>query len=106
MPMKRLIYEEPQPISRDEACSVLATNKPENICSALVSIALHDPDWQWAQERCLEFARYPDARVRQVAATCIGHVVRIRRTLDLETVTPVLHQLFNDTEGYVSGCAE
>ena len=104
--MKRLIYEEPQPISRDEASSAFATNKPEVICSTLVSIALHDPDWRWAQEKCLEFARHPDAGVRQVAATCIGHVARIHQRLDLDAVTPILHQLLSDTEVYVRGCAE
>jgi hypothetical protein len=106
MPVNRLTYQEPQPISRDEACSALATNKPEVICSMLVSLALHDSDWRWVQDKCLEFARHPDARVRQVAATCIGHVARIHRTLDLDAVTPVLHQLLSDTEGYVKGCAE
>jgi hypothetical protein len=93
-------------MTREEAYSAFATNEPELICSALVAIALHDSDWRWAQDRCLQFARHPDAAIRQIAATCIGHVARIHQRLDLETVTPVLHQLLADTELYVSGCAE
>ena len=106
MAMKRLIYDVPQPISRDEASSAFATNKPEVICSTLVAIALYDPDWRWAQEKCLEFAQHPDASIRQIAATCIGHVARIHQTLDLDAVRAVLHQLLSDPEVYVKGCAE
>jgi len=106
MPERGLIYEEPQPMTREEAYSALATNEPELICSALVAVALHDPDWRWVQDKCLEFARHPEAAVRQIAATCIGHVARIHQKLDFEAVTPILHQLLTDTEMYVSGCAE
>src|SRR5438093_8813262 len=106
MPVDRLRYEEPHPISRDEALSAFATNQPEVICSTLVAIALHDSDRRWAQDKCFELARHPDAAVRQIAATCIGHVARIHRRLDLDAVTPVLNQLVSDTEVYVKGCAE
>lgn len=106
MPVRRLIYEEPQPITRKEAHSAFATNEPKLICATLVAIALHDSDWKWAQDRCLEFAQHPEATVRQIAATCIGHVARIHQRLDLEAVTPVLHQLLCDTELYVMGCTE
>ncbi len=106
MPVRKLIYQPPQPMTREEAYSAFATSKPELICSALVAIALHEPDWRWAQDRCLEFAQHPEATVRQIAATCLGHVARIHQKLDLEKVAPVLHQLLSDPELCVSGCAE
>ena len=93
-------------MSREEAQSAFATNEPDLICAALVAVALHDSDWRWTQDRCLEFAQHPDAGVRQIAATCIGHIARIHQKLDLEAVRPVLHQLLTDGEFYVSGCAQ
>lgn len=93
-------------MSRNEASSGFATNEPQTICCTLVNVAFHDPDWRWVQDKCLELAQHPDSAVRQIAATCLGHVARIHQKLDLEKVAPVLNQLLLDSELYVRGCAE
>jgi hypothetical protein len=38
----------------------------------------------WVLERCLGFALDDVAAVRQIAVTCLGHVARINRQLDLD----------------------
>jgi HEAT repeat protein len=104
--MKRLTYQEPYPITREEADSAFASGDPEQIADTLVNAAFHDPDWQWVQAKCLGFARSNAAAVRYIAATCLGHVARIHRQLDLDKVAPVLKELLNDPEIYVRGSAE
>jgi hypothetical protein len=91
-------YEEPQPISREEAELALGSGNASRICSALVSIALHEPDWAWAQDRCLQFMGSPDPEVRGLAVTCIGHIARIHRMLDLPVVEAALKAGLSDPD--------
>ena len=97
-------YEEPRPITRNEADSVFATNDPLKVCDALVRITFFDRDWRWVQERCLRLARQSDPDIRGCAATCLGHLARIHRVLDVEKVIPVLEELLMDPE--LAGRAE
>lgn len=96
--MRKLTYQEPHPISREEAEAAFASSDPERITRALVGVAFHDSDWRWVQEKCLGFARDDVAAVRQIAVTCLGHVARVHRQIDLERVLPVLGELSRDPE--------
>jgi hypothetical protein len=91
--MSPMIYREPQPISRAEAEHIFASGDADAIASALVDITFHDRDWRWVQNKCIGFARVDNSVVRQAAVTCLGHVARIHRKLDLETVLPVVDEL-------------
>lgn len=64
----------------------------------LVRLAFHDSDWRWVQSRCLEYSGHPDADVRGAAVTCLGHIARIHRQLDLDEVLPVLERLHRDPD--------
>ena len=94
--MSSMTYREPQPISRSEAEHIFASGTADEIASALIDIAFHDPDWRWVQNKCLGFTSDDAPVVRQAAVTCLGHVARIHRTLDLETVLAVLNELSRD----------
>jgi hypothetical protein len=86
------------PISRSEALSAFSGGDVPAIADALVRVAFHDEDWRWAQARCLEFVSNDDATLRGVAATCLGHVARIHRRIDLDAVMPAINVLMNDPE--------
>jgi hypothetical protein len=43
-------------------------------------------------------ASQPNSEVARLAVTCLGHVARIHRTLDLDRVLPVLETLRKDPE--------
>ena len=96
--MQKLTYQEPHPITRDEAKAAFASGDPERIAHALVNVAFHEADWRWVQERCLGFARADVAAVRQIAVTCLGHMARIHGRLDLDRVLPVFDELSRDPE--------
>lgn len=94
----RKIYREPLPISREDAETEFSSDVSERICDALVSVTFNETDWRWVQEKCLHFITSSYTEVRGLAVTCLGHLARIHRKLDLEKVLPILKNLQNDAE--------
>jgi len=99
-----LKFEYVQPISRAEAESKFASGDAKIICDALIRVTLHDPDPAWSQTIALRFTAHDDAEVRGLAATCLGHIARIHKRLDLGIVVPILVKLTEDPA--VGGRAE
>jgi hypothetical protein len=88
-------YEEVKRMSREEADLAFHGGNPTEIVNALLSMAYYDSDWRWVQERCLEFLRFPNEVVCGTAVTCLGHLARIHRHLDLIVVLPALQELLH-----------
>jgi hypothetical protein len=99
-------YETIEPISKDRAERLLAKDHRETICRTLVRIAMFEPDRHWAQSQCLRFAVHKDSFVRGVAATCLGHLARIHKTIDEDEVIPVVRQLLQDKNLQTRAIAE
>lgn len=91
-------YVEVVPITRQEAEAAFASGVSYAICTALVRLVYHYPDWRWLQEKCIELSRDSDLEVAGVAVTCLGHLARIHGTLDLERVLPLLKSLHTNPE--------
>ncbi|SRR6266436_140545 len=91
-------YEAIEPIDRNQAKKLLASNHRDAICRTLVSVAMFESDRRWAQGQCLKFARDDDPFVRGVAATCLGHLARIHGTIDEDEVVPVVVELLRDKD--------
>ena len=96
MPAPRLRYHSPRPLSRSTAERRLASGDASTVAHALVAVALSDPDWQWVQSHCLRLASSSNPEVASIAVTCLGHLARLHRKLDLETVVPLLHSMLKD----------
>lgn len=86
-------FQEVIPISRNEAEEAFLSDSPERICNALLRISFNEPDWRWVQEKCLQFLSSKDSNVRGLAVTCLGHLARIHKQLDLHKILPVLENL-------------
>lgn len=101
-------YEEPPPVTKSEAERVFGSSDLDRVRETLVCVALHEPDWRWVQEWCLRLLDHDDTTVRAVAATCMGHVARIHRQLDLERSLPALRALLYapETRGYAESALE
>ena len=97
-------YEKIVPVSRQEAEVAFHSGTVEEIAKALLSVTFYDADWQWVQSHCLKFLESHDKDVRAIAATCLGHLARIHKTIDIATVIPALqaHLLDPDVAGRVS----
>ncbi len=97
-------FQKIEPIEKNVAIQRFRSNDEEAICTALVAVALHEQDWQWVQQSCLEFLDDERAAVRGAAATCLGHIARIHRRLDKERVLAALevHQYDREVGGRIA----
>jgi hypothetical protein len=84
--------------NRSEVESLLRSPDPTDIMAGLLSSAYYDTDWKWVQEECLAHLGHNDRDIRRLSATCLGHVARIHKQLDLELVLPRLLQLKDDPD--------
>lgn len=89
-------YHEIFPMGRPELEALMESGNENAIVEALLSAAYFDPDWRWVQGTCLRFLDHTDAGVRANAATCLGHIARIHKNLDLDVVLPKLSSLKGD----------
>jgi hypothetical protein len=94
----RLKYEDPPPIGRSEVLRELASGDEDLASSALIRMALHEPDWQWAEGVCLSMLSDLRKDVRNAALVALGHLARIHGKLHLESVIPSVKRLFGDAE--------
>lgn len=101
-------YEPLPPISRDEADHVFRMGDAESIATGLVRLALHEPDWRWVQERCLQLASHPAVAVRRAAAISLGHLARLHGTLDMSSARATLRALASDPDvaGFVDDATD
>jgi hypothetical protein len=81
---------------RSEIEILLRSGEITDVLDALLSAAYYDPDWQWAQNQCLNFLGHEDRSVRRLSATCLGHIARIHKKLDLDIVLARLAPLKTD----------
>jgi hypothetical protein len=89
-------YREVQERDRQEIELLLRSPEKMDRLDALLSATHHDPDWRWVQNRCLDFLSHADYQERSLAATCLGHLARIHKELDIELVLSALAPLKND----------
>lgn len=99
-----MIYALPLTISHEEADSIFTSGDLKEICVTLVSLALNDADWKWVQQKCINHSNDPAPEVRGTAVTCLGHLARLHRELDVDVVAPIIQRLMHDPE--VAGRAE
>jgi hypothetical protein len=98
-------FEQPAPISREELRRDLSSPNPDITATALISMALYERDWRWAESVCLSaLGDDPRRAVKQAALIGLGHLARIHHTLHLEIVVPVVQELLNDPD--LGGIAE
>lgn len=90
-------------MSREEVERAFEQGDPDVLSRVLISVAFHEPDGAWAEARCLAALDHPSPVVRGLAATCLGHVARIHKRLDLPRAKARLEALKADP--YVGGRA-
>jgi hypothetical protein len=99
--------QEPTWVTHDHAESAFRSRDATAICSALADAALTDSDRTWLEGWCVALAAHEEPAVRQMAATCIGHVARRFRSLEGPALA-ALEQLRRDpnVRGYAEDALE
>jgi hypothetical protein len=99
----QMAAETPNPLSAEEVEQALQSNDPTKISRALLTLALHDPDWHKTQEFCLKFLEHPDDGLRGFAAECISHLIYNQHYLDVDRVRAALLRHQSEPHKYVAG---
>jgi hypothetical protein len=77
------MYQRLDPIERNEAIALLESNESQVVAETILRLALHDPDAAWVTDRALALVESSDYGVRASAATALGHIARIHRSVQL-----------------------
>jgi hypothetical protein len=91
-------YQRLDPVERTDALAMIDSGDSRAASEAILRLALHDPDGDWMTDRALGLLSSADADVRAVAATALGHIARLHRSIDKENVVPALRELLSDPE--------
>ena len=91
-------YEDVLAISRQKLRDALASKSDDRAAKAIIAIALHDPDWTWAEQQCLAALHDRRQEVRAAAIIGLGHIARIHRKSTLSSVIPALEALRSDED--------
>jgi hypothetical protein len=87
-------YEERVPAAPADVAAALDRGDSQAAAGALVGAAFHHPDGPAVEDLCPRLLDGPDRSA--VAATCLGHLARIHRQLDTETVRAALNRQRSD----------
>lgn len=71
----------------------------------LLEVVHSSDDWKWLQDLCLKLSENSHLDLSNLAITCIGHIGRMHKKLELELVVPFLQELKHN-DGHLSGNAE
>ena len=83
-------YEHVGDLAKEDIRRMLSSSCIEDICKALVSMALYNLDWKESQDVCLKFLDYNNDNVKSAAITGLCHIARIHRKLEKEKVLNAL----------------
>jgi len=76
-------YQEFYPLERSEIERLLGNGHESAMVETILSAAVHDPDWQWAQNPCLHCL---DPHLKRNAMTGFSHIAHIHGKLDTDVV--------------------
>ena len=79
-------YEALLPISRHQLEQALRGGAPEEAAQAILRMALNDPDWHWAEQKCIAALHDDRDELRAAAITSLGHLARIHHAITNELV--------------------
>lgn len=89
-------YQDLPRLSHAELYAALSSPATERAAAAVISVGLHEPDWRWAEQVCLEALKDAREEVRAAAVTSLGHIARVHGRITALVVIPVLESILTD----------
>ena len=86
-------YKKIEMMSKEHALIELASNDSKRISKALLSLTLHENDYDWLSRLCIRYLNYDDRNVQSTAIQSIGHIARLHGRIDKTRVIPILEKL-------------
>lgn len=81
--------------------AAIQRNDTDELQFVPITVALALPDAEAAQLVCIGLCGHPDGRVRGNAVMSLGHIARRFRTLEEQTVKPLIEAALSDRDEYV-----
>lgn len=72
----------------------------------VISVAIHEPDFSYAQALCIRLSAHRNFNVRGNAIQAMGHLIRMHGRLDEPDIRPILETGLQDESEYVRSQAE
>jgi hypothetical protein len=98
-------YEAIDSISRETMMAALARDVPDELLRAVLAVALHSEDCDWASSICLRLASHRHFNVRGNAMLGFGHLARRFGRLD-PVARDIIEAGLGDPDPYVRGQAD
>lgn len=99
-------YQDLEPITQADAQRLIESGTIDEISTALVRAVHSNHDVTWSLGAGATVASRPDPALKRIAATCIGHLGRLREDLDVDAAARVLERLWKTDDAFVRGAVE
>lgn len=98
---EKLIYQPIPEFTKIEMEKAISENDVEKLKYVPLFASMYYEDRDFAVKVCIELASHPDFNVRGLAIESFGHIARIDKKLDKETVKPLIEQALLDESEFV-----
>ena len=89
----------PETHDKDKIESLLKSNDEQTIIDAIMYMTFNINDPEWIQNKCSEQINAKKSNnITELSITCLGHVARIHRTINMNTTIPLLNKLLKTKE--------
>ena len=75
---------------------LLKSSDPGSLIDGLLFTVLGGQNYNQSNELIKRLLMHPNSNVQSNAVLCIGHLVRIRKTIDLEVYLPILNKIIQE----------
>jgi len=82
----------------EEIQKALSSDNEDLVKRKLLYITFHWDNWRWVQNHCINLLDNTNVNIRALAATCLGHLARIHKTIDKQKILEVFKNKQNDLE--------
>lgn len=96
-------HEEIREYSPAEVLAVIKRGDVEQLSRAVVGVALHVSDSNYAEDLCVRLAVHDNSNVRGNAILGLGHLARRFGQLNIAQVKPIIESFLSDQSEYVRG---
>lgn len=102
--MKKKLQDQ-DAITVKEVTKALQRNDSEELRLVAITLALSDLDFNFTQSVCIRLCSSENDQVRGNALVSLGHLARRYRTLDEQSIRPIIERGLLDASEYVRECA-
>ena len=91
---------------KEDVERVIYENNPDDLLYVPLVVSMDPPDFDWAENICIQLAEHPNFNVRGNAILGFSHLARVCGKLNENIVRPIIEKALNDQDEYVKGHAQ